>query len=367
MLSLVEERKRIEHIQAAIIRQKAKWIAGKTSVSRLSRDELKQLCGTLIRPIPEELRIKPSILAILPVKLDWRNKDGINWTTTIKHQGQCGSCWAFGTLAAIEAQYNIQMGIPNINRDLSEQYLVSCFAKSCAGQTLNAVSNWLKTLWKPITAETGTPDEACLPYQGKVIPCENACHDHLNRLYHLKDWHDVADDMEAIKNYILIAPCPAVMMVYEDFGDYTGGIYEHVWGEEAGWHSITIVGWDDDNSCWICKNSWGEGFGESGWFRIKYDECFIEKFVMQYDQVGRGFGNISCTTNPSGAEIILDDVPTGNYTPYTIENIASFSFNIGFKLTGYNDCYKDISLSDGETANVHCDLILPPKDRKSVV
>jgi hypothetical protein len=67
------------------------------------------------------------------------------------------------------------------------------------------------------------------------------------------------------------------MTVYGDFYSYTGGVYEHVYGEELGGHLVTLVGWDDSNSCWICKNSWGEDWGEDGWFRIKYSECDIEQ------------------------------------------------------------------------------------------
>ncbi|MEM2934904.1 MAG: C1 family peptidase, partial [Candidatus Thermoplasmatota archaeon] len=36
-------------------------------------------------------------------------------------------------------------------------------------------------------------------------------------------------------------------------------------------HLITLVGYDDMEQCWICKNSWGKNWGEEGWVRISYD------------------------------------------------------------------------------------------------
>ncbi len=49
-----------------------------------------------------------------------------------------------------------------------------------------------------------------------------------------------------------------------------------MWGRYRGGHLVTLVGWDDTNQSWICKNSWGKDWGEDGWFRIKYGECGIE-------------------------------------------------------------------------------------------
>ncbi|MCK4348384.1 MAG: hypothetical protein KAW47_07190, partial [Thermoplasmatales archaeon] len=58
-----------------------------------------------------------------PEIFDWRDIDGVDYTTPIKSQGSCGSCWAFGTVAPLECNIKIKDGV---TIDLSEQYLVSC-------------------------------------------------------------------------------------------------------------------------------------------------------------------------------------------------------------------------------------------------
>jgi hypothetical protein len=62
------------------------------------------------------------------------------------------------------------------------------------------------------------------------------------------------------------------MEVYTDFYYYTGGVYEHASGDQEGGHAVLLVGYDDRESCFIVKNSWGEGWGESGFFRIGYSQ-----------------------------------------------------------------------------------------------
>jgi C1A family cysteine protease len=57
--------------------------------------------------------------------LDWRNNGG-DYTTPAKNQGNCGSCFAFSAMGALEAMINIANSNPNLDLDLSEQYILSC-------------------------------------------------------------------------------------------------------------------------------------------------------------------------------------------------------------------------------------------------
>ena len=71
----------------------------------------------------------------LPKEFSWTNYNGKDWTTPVKHQGSCGSCWAFAALGIYESMVKIREGIAELNPDFSEQYVLSCFpaAGSCRG------------------------------------------------------------------------------------------------------------------------------------------------------------------------------------------------------------------------------------------
>ena len=87
-------------------------------------------------------------------------------------------------------------------------------------------------------------------------------------------------------------PLSVSFEVYSDFMQYKGGIYEHVAGlvdnfnrfEETN-HAVLLVGYGVENNVkyWIVKNSWGTGWGEHGYFRIKrgVDECAIESIAVE--------------------------------------------------------------------------------------
>jgi C1A family cysteine protease len=122
---------------------------------------------------------------------------------------------------------------------------------------------------------TGVPDEACFPYVGSQQAC-NQCADWQNRVTKITGWHTItaAADMKAWLS--TQGPLATCFTVYNDFFAYTNGVYKHVSGGVAGGHCVCVVGYNDAGGYWICKNSWGTGWGQAGFFYIAYGECGID-------------------------------------------------------------------------------------------
>ncbi|MDP9123347.1 MAG: peptidase C1, partial [Pseudomonadota bacterium] len=80
-------------------------------------------------------------------------------------------------------------------------------------------------------------------------------------------------------------PLVTLMSVYEDFNYYSTGVYHYVSGSLEGGHAICVVGYDDPQQCWICKNSWNSTWGESGFFQIGYSECGIDATMYAVEGV----------------------------------------------------------------------------------
>ncbi|MBN2417231.1 T9SS type A sorting domain-containing protein [bacterium] len=277
----------LDRIREAIARSGAKWTAGDTRVSRLSPEERLRMLGT--RSFEGRLGkaaqlVLPSA-GTLPDSLDWRDNDG-SWVTPVRNQEDCGSCWAFSATAQVESWYKIHTGDAGSDIDLSEQFILSCAnVGSCAGGNPGEALSYYRRY--------GVPPESYFPYQGSDgIACSEAAEGWENEVVTIPGWGFVTKEeglVDNIKNALMYHPVSASYDVYSDFSYYTGGVYEYVWGTYQAGHAVLIVGWNDADSCWICKNSWGNWWGENGYFRIKWGQCGIDSDVMFiYDGVTGG-------------------------------------------------------------------------------
>ncbi len=260
----------IGYINAAIHAKGGKWIAGETSMSKLSQEE-KEMRVRLHKPtaVDGPVLAATESAVTLAASLDWRNYGGNNYVTPVRNQGSCGSCWAFATAASLESSTNIKQNTPGYDLNLAEQILVSCSgAGSCSGGTVSGASNYIKS--------TGLPFETAYPYTGTNGTCSSATSGWQLNTYRIGSWSYVATSsptVDGIKNALnTYGPLVTTMAVYNDFFSYRSGVYAYATGSLAGYHAVQIVGYDDVAQYFIVKNSWGTGWGEGGFFRIAYSE-----------------------------------------------------------------------------------------------
>jgi len=265
----------IEELKAKMANRGATWTAEESRISKLSDQEKKNLFGLQLDEGFGDFFSPAKPIApnrAVPAKFDWRNKDGKNYSSPILNQANCGSCVAFSAVAALETQMNIAQNTPHSPWAFSPQHLFACGGGGCA------------TGWHPMSAvqfmkQTGVPDETCFPYtsggDGKDLACSQTCSDASKRSLKITNYSQPSfffANPEAVKEALLKGPLMTTMMVYEDFLFYKGGVYKHISGDQLGGHAITMVGYDDSAKAWIVRNSWGEEWGEKGYFRVAYDD-----------------------------------------------------------------------------------------------
>ena len=260
----------VAEVQQVIAEKHLAWTAGETTVSAMSAEQRKHLVGGLKGPAGSAPAWQPSVkMASLPAAFDWRDSNGKNYVTPVRNQGQCGSCYIFGTVAALESQLLLKYARPGTDLNLSEQIPLAC--DSAAG---NCTAGGYASMIATYLHDTGTALETCYPYIAAEGDCGDACANWQRAPFRLDSYTDLSDrtEEEITTALMTTGPLTVWMRVYADFDHYTGGVYSYATGEDKGGHFILLVGWDDAQSAFLCKNSWGTGWGESGYFWIAYSQ-----------------------------------------------------------------------------------------------
>ena len=334
--------------------------------------DLNDLCGVKHLPPTQDMidhyaggALNPTPLAMLAqATLPSRY---IGWATTIKDQGQCGSCWAFSTVGNLEAAYVMESGAPQVvasttsvtpsasTPDLSEQMLVSCnqLGYGCNGGDVDVMSEFEPSSSSHIY--NGIVPETCFPYASSSGTAPS-CHLCSSPTYTpVSSWGYITNDttnntVTAIKNAIYqYGSVTAYIYADNAFQAYTGGVFtDNATGQTN--HAIILCGWDDSlgsSGAWLLKNSWGSttGWGIAGWMWISYGSAEVGQGAAWATSNGAPATTYSITGTVSGAvgsgvTMTLSGAKsatttTGSGGTYTFSGLANGSYTVTPSLSGY--------------------------------
>jgi len=220
-------------------------------------------------------------LSDLATDVDWRNVNGVNLVTKDLNQHipqYCGSCWAHGAMSSLADRIKIirKGAWPDYN--LSVQYILNCgtsVAGSCYGGSATGAFQFAK--------DKGIPLDTCLPYQADDFACtpintcrnckgppgEGTCWAQQNYTRFWVDQYSEVSGVSKIMAEIATRGPVAAGIDATVLEDYTGGIITTTQPSSIN-HIISIVGYGTSGGVdyWIGRNSWGQYWGEGGWFRI---------------------------------------------------------------------------------------------------
>jgi cathepsin L len=254
------------------------WTAGWTHLTDRSLDEYHNMRGTMVpdpsHPVRQITRPVHSYskkqLKSLPESVDWRAK---GWVTDVKDQGQCGSCWAFSAVGAMEGQH---ANVTGKLLSLSEQNLVDCVT-TCSG----CDGGWMNYAMEYVVENNGIDTETGYPYAGVDESCN------FNSSTVGATFYEVVNITQGDTDGLLhalatIGPISVAIDAEEDLMNYQSGIYTSTTcSYQALDHGVTLVGYgttNDGTPFYIIKNSWSTKWGLDGyvyWNRTDPDMCGI--------------------------------------------------------------------------------------------
>jgi cathepsin X len=245
----------------------------------------------VVSPLPS------TYVSAIPDNFSWGNKNGVSYLTKNLNQHipqYCGSCWAHGSISALGDRIKIARAAAGTNKldvDLSIQWVLNCGAKvagSCYGGSASGTYDFIKNAG-PIPYDSGMPYSACssdstegfcskADWTCTPLNTARTCPTFGEPCVGLKyypnatvaEHGDVQGENDIMAEVYARGPVACVVDA-NPLRNYTGGIVNFPGSTQVD-HIVSIVGWGLDAATntkyWIVRNSWGEFWGEMGFFRV---------------------------------------------------------------------------------------------------
>jgi len=218
------------------------------------------------RPLTTEVHVASAGNEIDPASVDWRSE---GYVTSIKNQGQCGSCWSFSATGSIEgAHFKTTHSLVSF----SEQNLVDCSTKQgnqgCNGGLMDYAFEYVIT-------NGGLDTEVSYPYTARDGVCK---YNPANSGGKISSYKDIQTGSEAALQSAVATIGPisvAIDASHNSFQFYKSGVYsEPLCSAKNLDHGVLAVGYgvDAGKNYWLVKNSWGTTWGSQGYIMMTKDK-----------------------------------------------------------------------------------------------
>lgn len=246
----------------------------------------------------------------LPVSFDLRNVDSLSFVSPVRSQ-QGGTCWTHGTIAAIESNMlRSGLWISSFSSDslnLSEYHLDwwngfnLYYNEDFPFSTSEGLEVHMGGDYRVSSAYLSRGDGAVLDTDAPTFENPSPRRDNDYTYYYPRhiEWFTLKEDMSnlndlkrVIMDHGAVGTC---MYVGSEFLDDStnGSFYQPPSDLNEPNHSIAIIGWNDTITtaaplpgAWLCKNSWGDAWGENwnghGYFWIS----FYDKYAARHPEMG---------------------------------------------------------------------------------
>lgn len=221
---------------------------GMTIFSDQTESEMLRRMGAIAPTTESQVPIHTTE-SVADADIDWRKN-----LEPVQNQGQCGSCWAFSATATFEARY--KMSGKTLTK-FSEQEAVDCTSSQygCNG-------GWYEAVWQMLKSDKFCTSSS-YPYKAVKQTCRKTS----------------CDGRANDKGYVLVSKTESAMYDALKSGPISIAVDASTWSSYRGGvltscgtgmnHAVVLSGYQSGNNAWVVRNSWGTGWGESGYIRIK--------------------------------------------------------------------------------------------------
>ncbi len=319
---------KIRRINENIQQRGQLWVAGETSISRLSYQEKLNMFGGSI-PNFQGLEYYVGGVFVLPStksanaapaesqyvkEYSWRNRHGEDWVTGVKSQSDCRSDWAFGAAGALELMMNLYFN-QHLDYDLSEQQLLSCVWEwDCSG-------GWVSSALEYII-NNGIFTENCYRYEAIERLCGQGWSCNPSERVYCQGWTTIQSE-EDYKRAVIKGAVAADIIQWNQGIQITGykvleaGDSLYVRNVDLLWIKIDpgdpLIG----KTAWQCKLSFGKNWGDEGYMYLvgeKWDLALYSLSGPAYSWKHK-YGSVLCVDNDNDGYYTWGIGPKPVYCP----------------------------------------------------